>query len=283
VVDGGRVKVDGLDVYHFVAKIERRDVSLCDFEIGDWFWPRLRAAFPLALAASLMPDHPHVVTPSADPERGRMRLNRLLGHLARRVGVRYVGEAAVPTRIADRSKLLRDLRYVDLNAPRERLADDPLSWWFSTHRDVVGATMDPWVDAPRLARALGRPPGGFAAWYHRYVSSDPSVHVAGTPMPTPAMPSDIPRFPLAAIAKAAAAATRTRPDAIRQTSLTRHVFVALAREQGWPSWDALASACACSTRAIRRSAEHTIELSAARLCLGDARLIRAVPAWRDAA
>ena len=277
------MNVDGLDVYHFVAKIERADVSLCDFDIGEWFWPRLRAAFPLALASSLVPDHPHVVTPSQDPEAARMRLNRLLGHLARHVGVRYVGEAAAPTRIADRSKLLRDLRYVDLNAPRERLADDPLSWWFSTHRDVVGATMDPWVDAPRLARALGRPLAGFVEWYHRYVSSDPSVRVTGTPLPVPTLPTEIPRFALTSIARAAAAATRTRPDAIRQTSVTRHVFVALAREQGWRSWDALALACRCSTRAVRRSAEHTIDLSAARLCLGDARLLRAVPAWRNAA
>lgn len=266
------MRLHGLPVYHLVAKIERPDVSLAEFEIASWCWERLRAAFPLALAVCLMPDHPHVVTPLEDPDAARMRVNRLLGHLARRVGARYLGEAAAPSLIADRQKLARDLRYVALNPPRAKLVADPLEWLFSTHRDVVGASIDPWIDATRLSRALGRREDDFVASYHRYVSSDPSVKVGGTPPPQPAIASNLPRFALDTIARAAAASTRTPIEAIRNTSLTRDVFVGLAREHGWRSWDALASACACSTRAIRRSAEHDTDLTAARLCLGDARL-----------
>lgn len=35
---------------------------------------------------------------------------------------------------------------------------------WSTHRDVVGAITDPWIDATRLAHALGRPPRRFATF-----------------------------------------------------------------------------------------------------------------------
>ena len=269
--------VDGLPVYHIVAKIEAKLLSLCAFEIACWLWARLREAFPLALAACVMPDHPHVVSPLEDPEAARMRLNRVFGHLARRLGVRFVGAAAEPTLVRDRPKLLRELRYVDLNPPRAGLTDDPLAWLFSTHRDVVGATADPWIDARRLARAVGRPEKDFAEWYHRYVSADPSVRVTGTPMPQPARPSDIPDLPLGRIARAASAATRSRPEAIRVTGPTRRLFVGLAREQGWRNTELLARACACDPRTIQRIAE--IDLAPARLCLGDARLLRGVPSW----
>jgi hypothetical protein len=277
------MKVDGLDVYHMVAKIDRSDVSLCAFEIGDWAWRQLRVAFPRALGASLLPDHPHVLTPLRDPATGRMRLNRLLGQLARRLGVRYLGGAAEPQRIADRPKLERDLRYIGLNAPRARLVHDPLGWLFSTHRDVVGATVDPWIDARRLARVLRRPIAGFVDWYHRYVSADPTVAVPGTAPPRPAIPSHLPRFPLGRIARAAAAATRSRPEAIRSTGLVRDLFVALARDHGWRDWTALARACARSTRAIRRSAEKLVDVAPARLCLGDNRLLQGVPRWDERA
>jgi hypothetical protein len=269
--------VDGLPVYHVVAKVEPKVVSLCEFEVGCWVWERLRVVFPAALAVCLMPDHPHVATPLRDPAAARIRLNRLLGQLARRLGLRYVGEAAEPTLIRDRAKLLRDVRYIGLNPPREGLASDPLAWLFSTHRDVVGATTDPWVDARRLARALGRPYRDFLAWYHAYVSADPSVSVAGTPLPRPTSPSEFTRIPLGRIAAAAAAATRSRPEEIRTTGLTRRLFVGLAREQGWRSTETLARACACSPRTIQRISH--VDVSPARLCLGDPRLLRGVLRW----
>ena len=180
-------------IYHLTARLDRCDISLCDFDIAEWLWPQLRATFPLALASCLMPDHPHLVTPSRGEEEARRDLNRVLGALARHLGVRHVGEASPPSLIADRQKLQRDLRYVALNPPRAGLVDDPVSWLFSTHRDVVGASVDPWIDAPRLARALGRPLHGFIDTYHRYVSSDPTVRVAGTPTPRPALPRTIRR------------------------------------------------------------------------------------------
>lgn len=273
--------VAGLPVFHVSARLDRRDVDLSEFEVSSWLWPRLREAFPLALAACLMPDHPHVVSPLDDPEEAQKRLNRLLGQLARRIDVRQLGRASVPQRIEDRPKLLRDVRYVALNPPRARLVDDPLSWLFSTHRDVVGATCDPWVDADRLASALGRPRRGFVEWYHKYVSSDPSVAVDGTRLPTSIAPTDVATRPLATIARAVAAALRVRPSAIRRASAARRHFIALAVEQGWRNVAQLASACDCTERAIRHLIAHRdpTAIDPARLCLNDARLLLGAPRW----
>jgi hypothetical protein len=271
--------IDGLRVYHLTATLDRSDVSLCHFDVAQWLWPQLRAAFPAALACCLMPDHPHLLTLARELDEARRALNRVLGALARKLGVRHIGEASPPSLVPNRQKLARDLRYVALNPPRAALVQDPLAWVFSTHRDIVGATVDPWVDARRIARALGRPLAGFVAAYHHYVSADPSVDVAGTALPRPAAPTDIARFPLARIARAAAAATRTRPEQIRDVGLMRELFVHLAREQGWRDLETLARACACSTRTIRRIEARPVDLDAARLCLGDGRLLRGVPRW----
>jgi hypothetical protein len=281
VADRGVVLVDGLSVFHISARLDRRDVDLAAFEIGAWLWPRLREAFPRALASCLMPDHPHVVSPLSDPEAARKRLNRLLGQLARRLGVRHLGRASEPKRIDDRAKLLRDARYVALNPPRAKLVGDPLCWLFSTHRDVVGAVFDPWIDAERLAAALGRPLPGFVDWYHRYVSSDPGVDIRGTPPPRPMAPTDVPTLPLATIVRAVAAAHRVRPSAIRRATISRRHFVGLAVEHGWRNLDQLASACDCTTRAIRHIVAHADPgaLAPARLCLGDARLLVGAPRW----
>jgi hypothetical protein len=147
---------------------------------------------------------------------------QVFGNLARRVGVRYVGEAAEPTPVRDRPKLLRELR---------------------PQRTAGGA-----------GRCLAT-------------------------RPRPARPTDIPRVPLGRIARAAAAATRSRPEAIRTTGPTRRLFVGLAREQGWHRTDFVARACACDPRTIHRVAD--IDLTPARLCLGDARLLRGIPSWSD--
>lgn len=260
---------------HLVARIERPDVNLCDAQVGPWLWSRLRAAFPDAYGCGLMPDHPHLVAPMADPAAGRTRLNRLLGQLARRLGLPRVGRASEPSIIADRDKLLRHLRYVALNPTRAGLTDDPLRWTFSSHRDVLGATASPWVPATRVARALGRPIDGFAAWFHRYVSADPSVAVDGTPPPQPAAPRGLPRYPLSRIAAAAAACLRESIGAIRERGSARVTFIGLALEQGWRHWPALAHACGTTECSVRRAAGRVdpVALAAARLCLADDRLL----------
>lgn len=248
---------------------------LDDAEVGAWLWSHLRAAFPGAIAAVLMPDHPHLVLASAAPEREHSRLARLLGQLGRRTGVRGQASEVPPAEpIRGGPALARHVRYVALNPCRRGLVTCPLAWPWSTHRDVIGATVDPWVTASRLAAALGGAWQGFASRHHAYVSADPHAHVAGTPMPTPAAPTLMPAVGLRSIAEASAAALRVSGMSLRRSGGARALFVALAIDQGWTHVGRLAEVCGCSRRTIHRcaAAVDPAALHAARLCLGDARL-----------
>jgi hypothetical protein len=222
-----------------------------------------------------MPDHIHLITPLATAEAGRERLNRLLGHFARRfAGGGCIAQTAPPQRITDNDKLARHVRYVLLNPCRAGLTRDPLAWTFSTHRDVIGAIARPWIDAKRLATALGRSSHDFAAQFHAYVTSDPSVHPRGTALPRESRASNAEEIGLASIAQAAAAAMRSPTTAIRTTSDARALFIALALNQGWQSRRRLAKLCGCSERTVRRLAGVCCArwLASGRLCLGDSRL-----------
>ena len=49
------------------------------------------------------------------------------------------------------------------NAAGHGYVSDPLSWPWTTHRDMLGAVVEPWVTADALAEALGAPRRGHAA------------------------------------------------------------------------------------------------------------------------
>jgi hypothetical protein len=174
------------------------------------------------------------------------------------------------------------VRYVLLNpcrpwtcaGTRLRLVSDPLSWPWSTLRDVIGATAEPWIDAQRLQGALEWTPRDFARRFHGYVSSDPSVRIEGTPFPETALPCAVPAEPLAHIADAVLCATRLSRDALRVRGPARAMFVGLASRQGWTQPELLARACDAHrntvTRLMHRSTEALVAPAA--LCLGDVRL-----------
>jgi hypothetical protein len=170
--------------------------------------------------------------------------------------------------------LRRNVRYVALNPCRASLVRCPLAWPWSTHRDVMGTCVDPWVTADRLAMAFGRSSAGFAEWYHRYVSADPSTVVDGTALPIAAMPRPLVAVPLQWIADAVLSATRTGPAALRARGFPRALFFALAFDQGWTQTDRLAEIGQCRRRLVRQLVPTVSPetLAVARLCLGDARL-----------
>jgi hypothetical protein len=180
---------------------------------------------------------------------------------------------ATPPTIPDRKHLRRQVRYVALNPTRSGLVRDPLAWLWSTHRDAVGATDDPWVRASRLADALGMPRAGFASTHHAYVSADPSVAVGGTPCPLPGGVTGMPRHPLERVLRAASAARRAvEPDPLRDRHV-RRLFLLLALQEGWrPRWK-LAEMAGISVRQLRRLRVDDASLAAARLCLDDDRLL----------
>ena len=242
-------------------------------------WRSLRRAFPDALGATLMPDHLHLITPAACPVIARRTVMGIAGRHRRAFGSPGRGRGpgswrvAPPVAIPDRRHLARQIRYVALNPCRSSLAPDPLAWMWSTHRDVLGATVDPWVDARRLAVALGRPLRDFPARHHAYVSGDPSTAVAGTPTPRIA---PVYAGALRTVAAAACAAARyVDPADARARRRAVATFHALARAIRIPWTRALeVTGLPYSTAqdAARRTSPRA--LRAALLCLSDVRLRR---------
>jgi hypothetical protein len=267
---------------HFVAHTRPGLVPLATEAQARWLWCRLPVAFPKVLGVTLMPDHLHLIALLAG--RARRRLATLLGAFSRRFDLGEVWRPVPePSLCTTTDKLQRALRYVALNPVRPwrhgnriiKLVSDPLMWPWSTLRDVVGATVQPWVDADQLASQLGWVAGGFRRRFHRYVSSDPHVDVKGTPFPSAAAPSALPSRCFADLQRAALASTRLPVEALRQQTPARSLLVALAYRQGWGLPARLADLCGIHPRSVARLARRCPEpwLDAASLCLGDERLL----------
>lgn len=270
-----------MPVVHLTARMRRPHQLFLDPGHAGWFWQKVATCFPGLLAATQMPNHPHVCADVDDVGRARAKFGRICGHLARRAGIPELWEPIPPAEsLLEPGKILRTVRYVALNPCRSRLVSDPLRWLWSTHRDVVGAIAEPVVDVSRLRDTIQFRGGDFVEWLHRYVSSDPSVRVDGTPLPRAAPVRVIPEVPLGAIARAAAFATRTPLSALRRRGPARQLFFALAAHQGWRDTDMLAQVTGLTPNAIRRARERPIpahHLRAATLVLNDPRLLRPGP------
>ena len=248
-------------------------------EPGMWLWRRMRAAFPEVLAAVLMPDRVELVCSSIAPEVDRVRLARMLGQLARIFRVRgLASEVDAPVIVEGTRALAYTIRDL-LRAPcRAGLVACPLAWPWTTHRDVMGASVEPWITAEDVARALLDVTPDFRGRLHDWVSRE-DAELGGTPLPRVVEPRSVPVIPLGWVADAVAAALRAWPADIRRRGVARVLFVAIAREQGWDDVAKLAELCACERHAITRSttAATPAALHAVRLCVGDERLLRAPP------
>ena len=256
---------------HVVAHALRGQRPLADPETAWWLWWRLRAGFPLALSACILPEHFHLLTEEANPNAAKIRLGGILSGLTRKASKRVFEPVPEPEEVANGLHLERLVRYVHLNPCRAKLTRDPLSWPWSTHRGLLGAELNPWVSEQTLGKVLGRPSRGLGTWLHGYVSGDPSVDVSATPPPVPCAPREVCNVPLDAIRRAAFAATPWSPPTIR-----RRLVVQLALHQGWRDTNAIAHAAGLSTRTVRRIAMEPSDpalLRAAQLCLGDSRLL----------
>lgn len=256
---------------HLVARALPGNKPLLEPASAWWLMWRLRFAFANALAACLMPDHLHLLLLTMWPHAERARLGRILGSFAVRAGVSHLFERVPEAQpVASGQHLERLVRYVHLNPCRAKLVDDPLCWPWSTYRGLLGAELDPWVSADRLAEALGRKTRDFGGWLHRYVTSDPSVRVDGTALPQACPPRDLPAVPLDQIRRAALSATPWSGPAER-----RCCIVELASQQGWHGSEVIARAAGLAGRSVRRVLAGTSDpaaIRAAQLCLGDARL-----------
>lgn len=273
---------------HLVARAYRCGSPLIHHEIASWLWARLARSFPQAAGAVLMPDHIHLVTPAEEIERARVTFARIVGNLSRTrraPGPLRWEHVETPPPITDALKLMRQLRYLALNPVRAGLARDPLAWPWSTYRDVMGGIADPWTHEARIAALLRRPRDGFRESFHRYVSSDPSCDVAGSPAVRRPTQSEVAAAPLSWMAEAAAASSRGSPDDIRRRSPTRAMFLAIASSAGSLTPLRVAQVCAITPSGVHASwsNERTPPkgLDAAMLCMGDPRL--RIPSRRTAA
>jgi REP element-mobilizing transposase RayT len=139
-------------------------------------WRSFVRAFPDLVAFCVLHDHVHLLLPHPPG----LRVARAMSGYARwRAHHRGRCEPVWqrqpdPSPIADQKHFRRTIRYIELNAVRAGLADDPLGWPLATHRDRCGFAFP-----PVLARE--RNPERF----HRWVSADESVHTEGTALPTP--------------------------------------------------------------------------------------------------
>ncbi len=266
-----------MPIVHLVAHTIPATYPLADAATCWRLWRMLRLAVERVFAACLMPNHLHLVAAARSPDELRWRVAQVLAGFARSAGRgRMWSPIPRPVIIGDPGKLARQIRYALLNANRAGFYDDPACAIWSTYRDVIGATLDPWVDVADLAAVLGRSSTGFVEWFQTYVSSDPSVQTGGTPLPIAAPPRLDGATPLELVDVAARAAAATALcTERRRASIARHGFVLAARHQGWRDANALGEFHGTTDRTIRRLALTPDDalLRATALYLGDERLL----------
>lgn len=204
---------------HVVAHAVSGDLLWRCHEEGLALWTRLLVLQPAALF--LMPDHVHLLTERYE----HAAFVRLLSGFARWRHHRRGGRGQVwlthpvPVRPTGPLHLQRTHRYVALNPCRDGLADDPLAWVWSTHRDAVGLAAPPEL---RPARDPDR--------QHAYVSADPSVAVEGSNLPLRRAGGWRPGW--GSLVAAVSALTRCPAQRIHQPGHPRQLLVAAARQLG---------------------------------------------------
>ena len=239
-------------------------------------WDRLIADTPGLKSLVLMPDHLHLICDAYD----RARIGRAFGSYARWRNHRRGASGPVfaphplPTTVADRLHLRRTIRYLHLNPVRKCLVECPLEWVFSTHRDMVGLTLDPVV---------------------RRVSDAPTFHAAVvTDRELPGPLTELPYGVVGAwpgateLMGVAAGLWRRGPiEGVRDLPLRRRMGAVLRGTCG-PSDSAIAVALGCDRSTIHRARP---DRDGARLLLrvaGDHRFaplpefdLRSLPSWRE--
>lgn len=145
-----------------------------DWEEARALWDRLVAVTPVHHLC-LMPDHVHLLTQRAEPDRLRAAMSgysRWLGHRWGWPGMRLWRPLEPPGSLANPEHLELTRRHILLNPCRGGLVDDPLAWAFSTHRDATGLAWPP---------ARKQVPDPFD--FHAYVSKDRRACPEGTDLP----------------------------------------------------------------------------------------------------
>lgn len=260
---------------HFVARARRGRLLFVDWTEARALWDRTVRGCPGLLALVLMPDHLHLLHELDVRDRLAQAIAACAQWRNRRRGERgpLVERLPAADRALQGDKRARALRYVHLNPCRARLVDDPLSWPFSTHRDAVGLATFPVV-----------PAHPDPTWFHAYVSSDPTVRVDGTELPT----WSVATTSAAQVLHAVSASTRTPLPAVACRGSARSLYLRAARTLTADPHATIGLGVGVSRSAVLGSpAREDARVRAVARVIGDPRLaplydgdLRPLPAWR---
>jgi hypothetical protein len=222
---------------HYVARAREGTLLFNDWNEARGLWDRLAGLVGL-LALVLMPDHIHVLLANL------LDIRHVLAGYARwrnarrgEIGPVWLSPIPAPERVGTGDKRRRSDRYVHLNPPRAGIASCPLDWAFSTHRDAVGLAAFP------VRRTVPDPVD-----YHRYVSSDPSVRVTGTLLPSTPHGDPTPRQVLYAVS----AVTRTPLSQLTVRGPERTLLVRSLRALTTAKIGDISDLCQITTRQVHR-------------------------------
>ena len=257
------------------------------------FWSTLRRGVGPVIAARMGPDRVELVVPETPDVATRRRVDLALRRASLEGGVPLATwstplscRALQRGREAERAVV--DLALRDLEEGR---ACDGLEPLFSTFRACVGACARPWLDAAALAHAIGVPRLELPVW---------AVHADGRglgrvdagrgairlPALAPLSPEG--RVDSVALARAVSAAFRCPPPLVSRdadawaTAAWVGARLGVDLQRLAPRLGGVGASLLKISRA-QAAGEATpprAGVSAVRICLGDARLVRAVPAHR---
>jgi REP element-mobilizing transposase RayT len=265
-------------MWHVVAHARPRSLVFRTWDEGLDLWNAI-ARHVSPVACSVLPDHVHVLLRRQREEPALVRALVVYAkwrnaRRGERGSVWCEGIGGTPVRGTEHAK--RTMRYIHLNPCRAELADDPLAWPLSTHRECVGLTLRPMRAAVRDA-----------ASFHAWVSADPSVHVEGTALPS-ARSECIGEVQLEKVRAAVSALMRSTPAELSRRGPARMLLVRAARQLCGGTNREVAHFCGLGVRALQRaSAAHDGRVHLVERVLGDPRFsllpdgdLRHLEGWR---
>jgi hypothetical protein len=147
--------------------------------------------------------------------------------------------------VTNNRHIARTVRYTLLNPCRDRLVPDPLSWPFSTHRDMVGLAWPP-------ARAAVADTVGF----HRRISADWTVDPVGTPLPQPPAPERVRLASIEEIRATVSALTRTPASMLDKRGPAKSLVLRACRILTVHPLDHIAEVAGVHVSTVSRAASH---------------------------
>jgi hypothetical protein len=222
-------------------------------------------ACPELLAFCLMSTHFHLVLEVEDEAHVGRVVRRICNALDRTADERHVARTDEPhfQILGDDYAVLRYVAYAHRNPVTAQMVVDPLSWFFSSHRDLYGLRTTAWFSPERLhSRITGELDG---RWLHQQAGGGLPVPVLVAPVERAA-----PQEPLDMIARTVASVYGSR--AVHASRRTRRCFASAARFDGWDT-ASIAAHLNRSDRQVRRlRAEDTPTVRAVLASLRDVRL-----------